>query len=204
MSTKECDAPNRLVKGQRRLLVLEAIVGAMQYQLPKVANAPTASAGRLRSLRAKGRDVRVAIGADHAGYELKEFIIELLKRDSVAVIDLGTNSTDSVDYPDFAAAVGNAVRNGDAERGIVVCGSGAGASIAANKMDGIRAALAHDTYTAHQAVEHDDSNVLCLGSRVIGQNVATELVRAFLGAQFTGEERHVRRLGKILDLEANG
>ena len=148
--------------------------------------------------------MRIAIGADHAGYQLKEFIIHLLKADSVAVVDLGTDSEESVDYPDFAAAVGNAVRNGEAERGIIVCGSGAGASIAANKLAGVRAALAHDTYTAHQAVEHDDANVLCLGSRVIGENVATELVRAFLGAEFTGEERHMRRLGKILDLEANG
>ena len=148
--------------------------------------------------------MRVAIGADHAGYELKEFIISLLKQDRFAVVDLGTDSEDPVDYPDFAAAVGNAVRNGDAERGIVVCGSGAGASIAANKLKGVRAALAHDTYTAHQAVEHDDANVLCIGSRVVGQNVATELIRAFLAAEFTGEERYLRRLGKIMDLEANG
>ena len=148
--------------------------------------------------------MRVAISADHAGFLLKEFVIQLLKQDGVAVVDLGTDSEAPVDYPDFAAAVGNAVRNGEVERGIVVCGSGAGASIAANKMAGVRAALAHDTYTAHQAVEHDDANVLCLGSRVIGENVASELVRAFLGAQFSGEERHLRRLGKIMDLEANG
>jgi RpiB/LacA/LacB family sugar-phosphate isomerase len=148
--------------------------------------------------------VKVAIGADHAGYRLKEFIISVLKQDSFAVVDLGTHSEEPVDYPDYAAAVGNAVRNGDAERGIIVCGSGAGASIAANKLAGVRAALAHDTYTAHQSVEHDDANVLCVGSRVIGQNVATELVRAFLGAEFSGEERHLRRLGKIMDLEANG
>ena len=148
--------------------------------------------------------MRVAIGADHAGYPLKEFLITLLKRDGVAIVDLGTDSTEPVDYPDYAAAVGNSVRNGDAERGIIVCGSGAGASIAANKMAGVRAAVAHDTYTAHQAVEHDDANVLCLGSRVIGENLATELVRAFVDAQFTGEERHLRRLGKIMDLEANG
>ena len=148
--------------------------------------------------------MRIAIGADHAGFSMKEFIIQILKQDGLAVVDLGTDSEEPVDYPDFAAAVGNAVRNGDAERGIVVCGSGAGASIAANKMAGVRAALAHDTYTAHQAVEHDDANVLCLGSRVVGENVATELVRAFLGAKFTGDERHMRRLGKIMDLEANG
>ena len=148
--------------------------------------------------------MRIAIGADHVGFPMKEFIIQLLKQDGLAVVDLGTDSEEPVDYPDVAAAVGNAVRNGDADRGIVVCGSGAGASIAANKMAGVRAALAHDTYTAHQAVEHDDANVLCLGSRVVGENVATELVRAFLGAKFTGEERHMRRLGKIMDLEANG
>jgi len=150
------------------------------------------------------RVVRVVIGADHAGFLLKEFLIEVLKRSGFAVVDAGTHSEDPVDYPDYAAAVGNSVRNGDAERGIIVCGSGAGAAIAANKMRGIRAALAHDTYTAHQSVEHDDANVLCLGSRVIGQNVATELVHAFLAAEFTGEERHQRRLGKVLDLEANG
>ena len=151
----------------------------------------------------KGHHVRIAIGADHVGFPMKEFIIQLLKQDGLAVVDLGTDSEEPVDYPDFAAAVGNAVRNGGAERGIVVCGSGAGASIAANKMAGVRAALAHDTYTAHQAVEHDDANVLCLGSRVVGEKVATELVRSFLGAKFTGEERHIRRLGKIMDLEAN-
>ena len=148
--------------------------------------------------------MRVAIGADHAGYRLKEFVIQVLKNDGFAIVDLGTDSEEPVDYPDYAAAVGNAVRNGDAERGIVVCGSGAGASIAANKMKGVRAALAHDTYTAHQAVEHDDANLLCLGSRVIGENVATELVRAFLGAKFSGEDRHLRRLGKVMDIEANG
>ena len=152
----------------------------------------------------EGRHVRVAIGADHAGYVLKESLIELLKTDGLAVVDLGTDSEDPVDYPDYAAAVGNAVRSGEVERGIIVCGSGAGASIAANKLAGVRAALAHDTYTAHQAVEHDDANVLCLGSRVIGPNLATELVRAFLAAEFSGEQRHLRRLGKIMDLEANG
>ena len=170
--------------------------------VPCLAHSATPS--RYPRQRSQGRNVRVAIGADHAGFALKEFVIGLLKQDGVAILDLGTDSVDPVDYPDFAAAVGNAVRNGDAERGIIVCGSGAGASIAANKMAGVRAALAHDTYTAHQAVEHDDANVLCLGSRVIGQNVATELVSAFLAAEFTGEDRHLRRLGKILDLEANG
>lgn len=165
---------------------------------------------RTSPLRSDGRSchyappMRVAVGADHAGYRLKEYLIALLKERGHAVVDVGTDSEDPVDYPDFAAAVGESVRNGDAERGIIVCGSGAGASIAANKLHGVRAALAHDTYTAHQAVEHDDANVLCVGSRVIGQNVAVELVEAFLGAAFTGEERHVRRLGKINALEARG
>ena len=145
-------------------------------------------------------DTRVAIGADHAGYLLKEYLARALA-DEHDLLDLGTDSTDSVDYPDFAAAVGKSVRSGDAERGVVVCGSGAGAAITANKLTGIRAALAHDNYTAHQAVEHDDANVLCLGSRVIGEDVAIELVRTFLGATFSGEPRHLRRIAKIARLE---
>ena len=144
--------------------------------------------------------MRVAIGADHAGYPLKEYLARALE-DEHEFIDLGTDSTDSVDYPDYAVAVGESVRSGNAERGIVVCGSGAGAAITANKLAGIRAALAHDNYTAHQAVEHDDANILCLGSRVIGVNVAVELVRTFLGATFSGEPRHVRRIAKIAHLE---
>ena len=144
--------------------------------------------------------MRVAIGADHAGYPLKEYLARALG-DEHDFIDLGTDSTDSVDYPDFAVAVGESVRSGNAERGIVVCGSGAGAAITANKLAGIRAALAHDNYTAHQAVEHDDANVLCLGSRVIGVNVAVELVRTFLGATFSEEPRHLRRIAKIVQLE---
>lgn len=145
--------------------------------------------------------MRIALGADHAGYDLKQHIGSMLASSGVTVIDLGTHSTDPVDYPDFAAAVGRAVTDGRADRGIVICGSGAGACVAANKLKGIRAAVAHDTYTAHQAVEHDDVNVLCLGSRVIGQNVADELVRAFISAEFTHEERHVRRLNKVKALE---
>ncbi len=117
------------------------------------------------------------------------------------MIDLGTDSTEPVDYPDFAAAVGTAVAKGRAERGLIVCGSGAGAAIAANKIKGVRATVAHDTYTAHQAVEHDDLNVLALGSRVVGTALAEELVDAFLAAEFSGEERHVRRLNKVIDLE---
>ena len=145
--------------------------------------------------------MRVALGADHAGYDLKEVLKLRLAQAGHAVIDLGTNSTDSVDYPDYAAAVGRAVVGGRAERGIVVCGSGAGASIAANKLDGIRCALAHDTYSAHQSVEHDDANVLAVGSRVIGEELAAEIALAFLGAEFTGEERHRRRRDKVIALE---
>ena len=148
----------------------------------------------------KEEHTRVAIGADHAGYPLKEYLLRSLG-DEHDLVDIGTHSTNPVDYPDFAAAVGETVRNGDAERGIVVCGSGAGAAITANKLTGIRAALAHDHYTAHQAVEHDDANVLCLGGRVIGEDVAIDLVRTFLGATFSGELRHVRRVAKISHLE---
>ena len=148
----------------------------------------------------KEEHTKVAIGADHAGYPLKEYLLRCLEADH-EFLDLGTYSTESVDYPDFAAAVGETVRTGGADRGIVVCGSGAGAAITANKLTGIRAALAHDHYTAHQAVEHDDANVLCLGGRVIGEDVAIELVRTFLGATFSGEVRHVRRIAKIAQLE---
>ena len=144
--------------------------------------------------------MRVAIGGDHAGYPLKEHLASILRSDHV-VIDLGTHSTEAVDYPDLAIAVAEAVKRGEADRGIVVCGSGVGAAIAANKVTGIRAALAHDHYSAHQAVEHDDANVLCLGGRVVGSDVAVELAGAFLGATFSGEERHRRRLAKIARLE---
>ncbi|HVR32585.1 MAG TPA: ribose 5-phosphate isomerase B [Acidimicrobiia bacterium] len=145
--------------------------------------------------------MRIALGADHAGYELKQHIGSMLAESGVTVIDLGTHSDDPVDYPDFAAAVARAVNDARADRGIIICGSGAGACVAANKVRGIRAAVAHDTYTAHQAVEHDDVNVLCLGSRVIGHNLAEELVRAFIAAEFSHEERHVRRLEKVKALE---
>lgn len=145
--------------------------------------------------------MRIALGGDHAGYDLKQHLGAMLADGGVTVIDLGTHGTDPVDYPDFAAAVARAVNDGRADRGIVVCGSGAGACVAANKVRGIRAAVAHDTYTAHQAVEHDDVNVLCLGSRVIGTKIAEELVKAFIGAKFSNEERHVRRLDKIKALE---
>lgn len=146
--------------------------------------------------------MRVAIAADHAGFELKDFIARTLADDGHAVTDLGTHSTDPVDYPDFAAAVARAVVTGRAERGIVICGSGAGAAIAANKIRGVRCASAHDTYTAHQCVEHDDANVLAIGSRVVGTHLAREVVRAFLDARFSGDERHRRRLAKIEALES--
>jgi ribose 5-phosphate isomerase B len=145
--------------------------------------------------------MRVALGSDHAGFHLKGEIARHLADRGYVVIDLGTHSEEPVDYPDFAAAVARAVVEGRADRGIVVCGSGAGACVAANKIRGVRAATAHDTYTAHQAVEHDDVNVLCLGSRVVGPALALELVDAFLAARFTGEERHRRRLAKVSALE---
>ncbi len=145
--------------------------------------------------------MRIAIGADHAGYELKQILIGFLEASGHMVVDLGTHSTDPVDYPDYAEAVALAVRNKQAERGVVVCGSGVGAGVAANKLPGIRAGLCHDTYSAHQGVEHDDMNVLVLGARVIGDALAEELVGAFLKANFTGEDRHRRRLGKIAAME---
>jgi RpiB/LacA/LacB family sugar-phosphate isomerase len=145
--------------------------------------------------------MRIAIGSDHAGYELKDHLSSWLAESGHAVYDLGTHSNEPVDYPDYSASVARAVLDGRAERGVVICGSGAGAAIAANKLNGIRAAVAHDTYTAHQMVEHDDVNVLCLGSRVIGQALAEDLVRTFIEAKFTREDRHVRRLGKISSLE---
>jgi RpiB/LacA/LacB family sugar-phosphate isomerase len=145
--------------------------------------------------------MRVAVGADHAGFELKTALAKYVADLGHLVFDLGTDSTRPVDYPDFAAAVGAAVTEGRADRGIVICGSGVGASVAANKIKGIRAGLCHDTYSARQGVEHDDMNVLVLGSRVVGVELARELVRAFLAANFTGEARHVRRLEKVKALE---
>ena len=148
--------------------------------------------------------MRIVIGADHRGYELKDEIAAALKRDGHEVLDVGTNSADSVDYPDYARAVGEAIVDGRAERGILVCGSGVGAGIAANKMRGVRAALCHDTYSARQGVEHDDMNVLCLGARVVGDALAMELVKAFLTARFKGEERLRRRLDKVAEMEREG
>ena len=146
--------------------------------------------------------MRIAIGSDHAGYAMKEDLIERLRQANYTVTDVGTHSDEPADYPDYAAAVGAAVLDGRADRGIVVCGSGVGVAIAANKLKGIRAAQATDTYTAHQAVEHDDVNVLALGAQITGPRLAWELVDAFLAAEFTGEERHVRRVEKIAKLES--
>jgi RpiB/LacA/LacB family sugar-phosphate isomerase len=145
--------------------------------------------------------MRIALGSDHAGYPLKDHLASWLAESGHAVYDLGTHNTDPVDYPDYSAAVASAVLDGRADRGIIICGSGAGAAVAANKLNGIRASVAHDTYTARQMVEHDDVNVLCLGARVIGSEVARDLITAFLQAKFSREDRHVRRLEKIKALE---
>jgi ribose 5-phosphate isomerase B len=146
--------------------------------------------------------MRIAIGADHGGWALKAPIVAALQAAGHTVLDLGAYTLNPADdYPNFAQAVAEAVRRGQAERGIVVCGSGVGAGIVANKLPGIRAGVCHDTYSAHQGVEHDDMNVLCLGARVIGCELALEVVRAFVGAKFSGEERHQRRLVKIAALE---
>lgn len=145
--------------------------------------------------------MRIAIGADHAGFEMKNEMADRLTNAGHEVIDLGTNSSDSVDYPDYSAAVGRAVLSGTAERGIVFCGSGAGAAIAANKLTGIRCAQANDTYTAHQSVEHDDVNVIAMATRVVGPSLAWEIIEAFIKAEFVPEERYIRRLDKVADLE---
>jgi ribose 5-phosphate isomerase B len=149
--------------------------------------------------------MKIAIGCDHAGFELKEILARQISGDGHEVVDVGAKQFDANDdYPDAAAALARAVAGGKAERGILICGSGVGASVAANKIRGVRAGLCHDAYSAHQGVEHDDVNVLCLGARVIGVAVAEELVRVFLGARFTGEERHARRLRKTQALEKEG
>ena len=147
----------------------------------------------------------VAVGFDHAGFPLRERLLPLISDIGHEVLDLGTDRSDIPDdYPDRALAVGRAIVSGQAERGMIVCGSGAGVSVAACKIRGIRASTIHDTYTAHQAVEHDNLNVLCLGGRVIGSEVAAEIVVAFLGAEFSGEERHGRRLAKVDQIEQTG
>ncbi len=146
--------------------------------------------------------MRVAIAADHAGFDMKQLLAERLRQQGHEVQELGPTEVDpNDDYPDAAVLVGRAIQDGVSERGLVVCGSGVGASVAANKMKGIRAGLCHDTYSARQGVEHDDINVLCIGARVIGRDLAFVLVDAFLNARFTGEERHRRRLSKVLAIE---
>jgi ribose 5-phosphate isomerase B len=146
--------------------------------------------------------MKLVIGSDHAGFQLKVAIGDLLRSLGHEVLDVGAFNENPSDYPDFAEAVGRAVVDKKAERGILICGSGVGASVAANKIPGIRAGMCHDTYSAHQGVEHDDVNILVLGSRVVGVMLAEDLVKAFLGAKFTREERHVRRLGKVKVIEA--
>lgn len=143
----------------------------------------------------------IAVGADHGGFPLKHTVVEAIKSAGSTVIDLGTFDEAPVDYPDYAKAVAEALQNKAAHRGILICGSGVGACVAANKMAGIRACLCHDTYSAHQGVEHDDMNILCLGARVVGPELAADLVRSFIGASFSGAERHRRRLAKIAALE---
>src|SRR5215467_13502385 len=145
--------------------------------------------------------MKLVIGSDHAGFELKNSMGDLLRGLGHSVLDVGAFNMNPSDYPDFAEAVGRAVLDGKAERGVLICGSGVGASVAANKLLGIRAGLCHDTYSARQGVEHDDMNVLALGARVIGPELARELVIAFVRAMFSGEERHRRRLAKIQALE---
>ncbi len=146
--------------------------------------------------------MRIAVGCDHAGFPLKALAIAELERLGHEVLDLGTDSDSPVDYPDFAQAVAEAVTRGEAGRGLLICGSGVGASVAANKVPGVRAATCHDTFSARQGVEDDDMNVLCLGNRVIGQQLALEVIRAWAGAAFSNAERHLRRLNKVKAIEA--
>jgi ribose 5-phosphate isomerase B len=149
--------------------------------------------------------MKIAVACDHAGYQLKGPILEMARAAGHEVLDLGTDSTDPVDYPDYAEKLGHFIQSGQAERGILLCGSGVGACITANKMKGIYACVCHDTYSGHQGVEHDNMNVLCIGTRIIGPEMAKEIVQAFLAARFmgndAGQERHARRVGKIRNLE---
>lgn len=151
--------------------------------------------------------MKIAVACDHAGYPLKSIVVETVRLAGHTPLDLGTESLEPVDYPDYAEKVGRAIQAGEAERGILLCGSGVGACIAANKMTGVYACLCHDVYSAHQGVEHDDMNVLCLGARIIGPELAREIVVAFLSARFIGQdpgqERHARRVAKIRALEAH-
>jgi ribose 5-phosphate isomerase B len=148
--------------------------------------------------------VKVAVAFDHRGVKLRPRILQLIPNLGHEVVDLGTDAVDPrIDYPDKAREIGEAILGGEAERGVLVCGSGVGASVAACKLPGIRAAICHDVYSAHQGVEHDDMNVLCLGSEVVGAELTADLIRTFLSARFTGEERYLRRLQKIEELERN-
>ena len=148
--------------------------------------------------------MKIILAADHNGFELKQIISEILKNEGHTVIDAGPHNFDPLDdYPDYAKIMAESVSLGKSDRGIMICGSGVGASVAANKVKGVRAAMCHDLYSAHQGVEHDDLNVLCLGSRIIGSEVARELVMTFVNAKYTHEERHQRRLEKVLDMENN-
>ncbi len=147
--------------------------------------------------------LRIALGCDHAGFPLKGRVRKVIEAAGHTVVDCGTDSDCSVDYPDFAVKVGEKILAGQADRGVLVCGSGVGISVAANKIPGIRAGVCHDTYSAHQGVEHDDMNVLCVGARIVGEELVVELVQSFLGAKFTQEERHVRRLNKVLAIESD-
>ncbi len=145
--------------------------------------------------------MKIAIACDHGGFPLKEAVLETVRLAGHEPLDLGTFGPESVDYPDYVEKVGHVIQEGQAERGIVICGSGVGACIAANKMKGVYAGVCHDTYSAHQGVEHDDMNVLCLGARIIGPELAKEIVSDFLSARFSNDERHIRRVGKIRKIE---
>lgn len=145
--------------------------------------------------------MNIALGCDHGGFPLKARLRSVIEAAGYGLIDCGTDSDRPVDYPDYALKVAEVLRAGQAERGVLVCGSGVGVAVAANKIPGIRAGVCHDTYSAHQAVEHDDLNVLCLGARVVGEELAAEIVSAFLAARFSQEARHVRRLQKVMDIE---
>ncbi len=148
--------------------------------------------------------MKISIGADHAGYEMKRMLVDFVEKLGHSVHDVGTFEPEKPDdYPDYATLVAEDIRSGNAERGILICGSGVGVSVAANKFKGIRAGICHDHYSAHQGVEHDNMNILVLGSRIVGQMVAQDSAEAFLSARFTGEERHVRRLNKVKGIEDN-
>jgi ribose 5-phosphate isomerase B len=150
--------------------------------------------------------MKIAVACDHAGFPLKSSVLEVIREAGHEILDLGTNDTAAVDYPDFAEKLGHLLQGGQAERGILLCGSGVGACIAANKLHGIYAGVCHDTYSAHQGVEHDDMNVLCIGARIIGPEPAREIIQAFLKAHFVGndpgQERHKRRVGKVRAMES--